>query len=205
MISMRRHKNMLENVTRLGKNKDAKIRKMGKTKNPDQWPVVWETVLLPNFLYYLPYKCCVENMLPNMGKEYGVGLYHRVSRRICRLPFRLLFRTLQLYFNLYFSFWSWKKDLAFTQFKQCYLVGRFQHVEVILQNHKRCLNSVFSGYFDLVEIKFWISFDQRFKVRQHLKNEPHWAGFTEQVFGLVQTVRPGRLFRKFLVKNTDFF
>ena len=51
-------------------------------------------------------------MLPNMGTEYGVGLYHRVSRRICRLPFRLLFRTLQLYFNLYFSFWSWKKDFG---------------------------------------------------------------------------------------------
>ena len=175
MISIRRHENMLEYITRLGKNKDAKIWKMGKTKNPDHWPVVRETVLLPNSLSYSPYKCCVENMLPNMGTEYGVGLYHRVSRRICRLPFRLLFRTLQLYF----SFWSWKKDLAFTQFKQCYLVGRFQHVEVILQNHKRSLNSVFSGLFDLVEMKFWISFDQRFKVRQHLKKEPHWAGFTE--------------------------
>jgi len=60
----------------------AKIWKVGQTKNSDQWPVVWETVPLPNSLYYSPYKCCVENMLPNMGKEYGVGLYHRVSRRI---------------------------------------------------------------------------------------------------------------------------
>ena len=105
-----------------------------------------ETMLFKsNPLYYYSYICCVENMLPNMGKENGVGPYHRVSRRICRLPFRLHFRTLFLYFNLYFRFWSRKKDLAFAQFKQCYLVGRFQHVEVILQNHKRRLDSASSG------------------------------------------------------------
>ena len=144
-------------------------------------------------------------MLPNMGKEYGVGLYHRVSRRICRLPFRLLFRTLQLYFNLYFSFWSWKKDLAFTQFKQCYLVGRFQHVEVILQNHKRCLNSVFSGYFDLVEIKFWISFDQRFKVRQRLKKDLIGQDSPNRRSVLFKLYVLFDIFENFWSKNTDFF
>ena len=73
-------------------------------KNPDQakswinWSILdlltgqlaTKSLLLESNLLYMYFHTeifCVENMLPNMGKENGVGLYHRVSRRICRLPF----------------------------------------------------------------------------------------------------------------------